>query len=47
MVDQRLNKVAALYVVYNPQFFQKSGAHVRLSCGSAESSNIFTGKPPW
>ena len=28
-------------------FFQKSGAHVRPSCGSAESSNIFTSKPPW
>ena len=34
-------------VVYNPQFYQKSGAHVRPSCRSAESSNIFTGKCLW
>ena len=26
---------------------KKSGAHVRPSCRSAKSSNIFTGKPPW
>ena len=44
MVDQNLNKIEA---VHNPRFFQKSGAHVRPSCRSAESSNIFTGKTPW
>ena len=33
--------------VHNPQFYQKSGAHVRPSCRSGESYNIFTGKPPW
>ena len=34
-------------VVYNPQFYQKRGAHVRPSCRSAESSNIITDKLPW
>ena len=34
-------------VVHNSQFFQKSGAHVRPSCRSPESANIFTAKPPW
>ena len=34
-------------MVHNPKFFQKSGTQVRPSCGGAESSNIFTGKPPW
>ena len=33
-------------VVHNPQFYQKSGARLRDSRRSAESSNIFKGKPP-
>ena len=28
------------------QFYQRSRTHVRPSCTSAESTNIFTGKPP-
>ena len=46
MVDQLLNKVATLqYIALS--FMKKNGAHVRPSCRSAESSNIFTGKCLW
>ena len=34
-------------MVHKPQFYQKSGAHMRPFCRSSESSNIFTAKPPW
>ena len=34
-------------VVHSPQFYEKTGAHVRPSCRSAESSDIFTGKCLW
>ena len=47
MMDQRLNKIASHRVeVHNPQFYQKSGTHIRPSYIS-ESSNVFAGKPPW
>ena len=43
MVDQLLNKVATLYYTAL-SFMKKDGAHVRPSCRSAESSNVFAGK---
>ena len=43
MVDQCLNKVATLST--EPSILSKNEAHARPSCGSAENSNIFTGKP--
>ena len=46
MVDWRFNKVAACST-QSSIFSKKTGAHVRPSCGSAENSNIFTGKSPW
>ena len=46
MAAQYLLKVAALST--QPSILsKKSGAHVRPSCRSGESYNIFTGKRPW
>ena len=44
MVDQLVNKN---HVVHSPQFYEKNRAHVRPSCRSAKSSDIFTGKCLW
>ena len=41
MVDQRLNGAAATTL----NFIKNARAHVRPSYRSAESANIFTGKP--
>ena len=47
MMDQHLNKIASHRVeVHSPQFYQKSGTHIKPSYIS-ESSNVFAGKPPW
>ena len=43
MVGQRLIKLQPFST--QPSIFSRNEAHVRPSCRSAESSNIFTGKP--